>query len=75
MLQGLAQLCIALVKFFEQPHVLDRDHSLIGEGLQKSDLFVGRRDELRFGECESPPMATPSRNNGVLSTVRVPDVC
>src|SRR5262249_34684103 len=28
MLQRLAQLCIALLQFFEQPHVFDGDHGL-----------------------------------------------
>src|SRR5215510_14722649 len=32
MLQGLAQLCIALLDLFEQPHILDCDNRLVGEG-------------------------------------------
>ena len=36
MLQRLAQFCIALAEFLEQPHVLDGDHGLVGEGLKKA---------------------------------------
>ena len=34
-------------EFFEQPHVLDRDDGLVGEGFQKSDLFLRERTDLR----------------------------
>ena len=40
MLQGLPQFCIALLQFFEQPHVLDGDDGLVGEGLEQLDLFL-----------------------------------
>ena len=43
MLQGLAQFGVALAEFLEQPHVLDGDHRLVGEGLEKRDLLVGER--------------------------------
>ena len=35
MLQRLAQFCVALLDFFEQPHVLDGDHRLVGEGFEE----------------------------------------
>ena len=38
MLQGLAQFRVALLDLFEQPHVLDGDHGLIGEGFEQLDL-------------------------------------
>ena len=31
---------------FEQAHVFDGDHRLVGEGLDKRDLFVGERSDL-----------------------------
>src|SRR5262245_3004361 len=40
MLQGLTQFRVALLKFFEEPHVLDGDDSLIGEGLKQLDLLL-----------------------------------
>ena len=45
MLQRLAQFCIALLQFLEQPDVLDSDDRLIGEGLDKLDLLVGERSQ------------------------------
>ena len=36
MLQSLAQFCVALLQFFKQPHVLDRDHGLVSEGLREA---------------------------------------
>src|SRR5262245_930659 len=42
MLQGLAQFRVALLQFLEQPHVLDRDDGLIGEGFKEGDLLVGK---------------------------------
>ena len=47
MLQRLAQFCVALLDLLEQPHVLDGDHGLIGEGFEQRDLFVGERADLR----------------------------
>src|SRR5262245_52380788 len=46
MLQGLAQFCVALLDLFEQTNVLDGDHGLISESLEKSYLFV--RKGLNF---------------------------
>ena len=71
MLQRLAQFCVALVEFFEQAHVLDGDHGLIGEGLEQFDLLSekGRTSRRRI---RIAPMAIPSRSNGVASTVRKP---
>src|SRR5262249_27412010 len=34
MLQCFAQFCVALLEFFEQPHVLNGDHRLIRKRLQ-----------------------------------------
>ena len=34
------QFAGSLLQFFEQPHVLDGDDRLIGEGLEQSDLLV-----------------------------------
>ncbi len=39
MLQRLAQFCVALLDLLEQPHVLNRDHRLVGEGFEKCDLL------------------------------------
>ncbi len=39
MLQRLAQFRVAFLDFFEQPHVFDGDHRLVGKGFEKSDLL------------------------------------
>ena len=46
LLEGLGQLAAALLLGLEQPHVLDRDHRLVGEGLHQLDLPVGERPHL-----------------------------
>ena len=37
------KIACARLHLVEQPHVLDRDHRLVGEGLDQIDLFVGKR--------------------------------
>ena len=60
MLQRLAQFRVALAEFLEQPHVLDGDHRLVGEGFEKRDLLFGKgRTSVR--RMRITPMATPSR--------------
>ena len=46
MLQCLAQFCVPLLQFFEQPDVLDSDDGLSSEGLKKLDLLVGKGTNL-----------------------------
>src|SRR5208337_3993914 len=43
LLQGFAQFLGARLHLVEQPHVLDRDHRLVGEGLEKVSLSLGER--------------------------------
>ena len=40
MLQGLAQFRVALLQFLEQPHVLDGDHGLVGEGFEQASICL-----------------------------------
>src|SRR4030095_8100964 len=44
------QVTIAGLQFREQPHILDCDDRLVGEGLEKGDLPV--REELSLGAAE-----------------------
>jgi len=46
LLQGFGQILGALPDFVEQPRVLDRDHGLVGKGLQQLDVLVGERAGL-----------------------------
>ena len=52
LLQGLAQFRIDL-QLVEQSHVFDRNHGLVSEGFEKSDLLVGKRAALPSGESQS----------------------
>ena len=47
MLQRLAQFRVALLDLFEQPHILDGDDGLVGEGFEQRDLLVGEGPHLR----------------------------
>ena len=51
-LQGFAQFCVAFLDLLEQPHVLDGDHCLIGEGFEKGNLFVGKGPHLVAAELK-----------------------
>ena len=42
----------------EQPHVLDRDHRLVGEGLEQRDLLVGERPRPRPGDHVIAPIGS-----------------
>ena len=48
-LAGLGELLALVLDFVEQPHVLDRDHRLVGEGLEQVDPLVGERPGLARG--------------------------
>src|SRR6185503_7995253 len=37
------EIAIAYTQFGKQAHILDRDHRLVGEGLQQIDLRIGKR--------------------------------
>ena len=41
------QLTALVLDFVEQPHVLDRDHGLVGEGLHERDLLVSEWFDLQ----------------------------
>src|SRR5262245_18260602 len=64
MLQRFAQFPIALLQFFEQPHVLDGDYSLVGEGFEKSNLLIGKRVNLgstNISHADRTPLAYQRR--------------
>ena len=46
LLQRLGQLAGARLHLVEQPHVLDRDHRLVGESGDQLDLLIGERAHL-----------------------------
>ena len=48
LLQRFGKFFGALLHLVEQPHVLDRDHRLVGEGGQQLNLPFRKRDGFRF---------------------------
>ena len=61
--------CLHLV---EQPHVLDRDHGLVGEGLHQLDLLLREGPHGSRASGQMTPIDSPSRNSGTPSMVRWP---
>ena len=45
------QLTGSLLQLLEQPHVLNGNHRLIGEGLEKRDLLVGEGLDFRAADA------------------------
>ena len=46
LLQRFGDFGVARLKLLEQPHVLDSDHGLVGEGPQQLDLLLRERAHL-----------------------------
>jgi hypothetical protein len=69
------QLAVACLELREQPHVLDRDHGLIGEGLQEGDFVVSKPPEVVTGNRDRPDrlVATEQRHHNRASVA--PDTC
>ena len=44
----------SLIQFFEQAHVLDGNHGLVGEGFEKLDLFFGEGPDLGAPDHNGP---------------------
>ena len=60
--EGLGEIAGLGLHLVEQPDIADRDHGLIGEGLQQADLLVAERDGLqrdvtRLRRCSRPRAA------------------
>src|SRR5262249_38864868 len=54
MFQSFPQFCIALLDLLEQSDILDGDDRLVGEGLQKRNLFLRKRTHLRPANMDRP---------------------
>ena len=61
MLKRLGEFTCALLFGIEQPNVPNRNHRLIGEGLQQRDLPLGERSDV--GSCNR------NHSNGLLKAV------
>ncbi len=71
MLQSLSQLRITLLQFFEQPHVLNGDDRLVGEGFKQCDLLI-RKGRTSVRRMTMTPIGWSSRIRGAARTVRMP---
>ena len=67
--EGDAQFGLALADFVEQPGILDRDHRLVGEGLDQRDLLVGERLDMVAQQRDDADRRA-SRSRGTESVVR-----
>ena len=68
MLACLRELAALVLDFVEQPHVLDGDHRLVGEGGDQLDLLVGEWPHRARVHQEMTPIGVPSRSSGTPST-------
>ena len=64
MLARLRELAALVLDFVEQPHVLDCDHRLVGEGRDQIDLLVGERFSPNLRVNVMTPIVVPSRSSG-----------
>ena len=55
----LLQLPVLVLDFVEQPHVLDRDYRLVGEGLHECDLLVSERLEFQSVDGDGSNQVVP----------------
>ncbi len=51
LLERLGEIAIARIELVEKAHILDRDHGLVGEGLQQCNLRCGKRAGLGSSDC------------------------
>ena len=63
--------CVRASSSCEQADVLDRDHRLVGEGLEQLDLPARRRVRGWIRATAIDPMGSPSRSIGTASTLRI----
>ena len=54
--EQFGELPRALLLRFEQPHILDRDHRLVGKGGHQLDLLVGERPHGVFRTSAITPI-------------------
>ena len=63
-LVGDLELAALVLDLVEQPRVLDRDHRLVGEGLEQRDVLVGERADLIAADARSRRSPLPSHSIG-----------
>ena len=71
LLQRLGQFARAGPHLIEQPHVLDRDHRLVGERLDQLDLLIRERTDLQRVSTTAPTI-TPFAHTGQRARCEYP---
>ena len=69
LLQRLGEVAGARLHLVEQAHVLDRDHGLIGEGLDECDLALRERAGVGRAKTKTP-ITLFSRKSGTARFAR-----
>ena len=64
LVERLGDLAVARLQLLEQPRVLDRDHCLIGEGLQQRDLFLGELTDGGAADVDRADAASLPEHRG-----------
>ena len=59
LVQRFGEIAVAFLQFLEQPHVLDGDDGLVGEGLKQRHLLFGKRLDLRSTNGNHPNGPVP----------------
>ena len=73
LLQRFGEFARTLLLRLEQPHVFDRNHSLVSEGCHQFDFVVRKRfDPLRASAIT--PIGSPSRISGTPIIERTPPI-
>jgi len=75
---GLGESPILLLQLREQAHVLNRDHCLVGEGLEEGDVLVGERSdfpapEQQVADCLSVLQQRDSHNGASRVSMGQPE--
>src|SRR5262249_33226714 len=72
LLERFTELARARLHLVEQPHVLDRNHRLVGKSGHQLDLFVGERPHFTHGEDDDPKeLALPEHRNSQQGPIDV----
>ena len=64
LLQRLGKFARARLHLLEQPHILDRDHRLVGEGRNQLDLLVGKWSRRATRDHAMTPIGNPFSQQG-----------
>ncbi len=70
--ERLGELAIARLELGEEPHVLDRDHRLVGERPQEGDVILGKRAGLGASDGDGADRASLAHERHRQDAAEVP---